>query len=95
MSCCPHPKEKKKKKKKKKLTHRGALIFQKLLQGKEEPPEVELIVCILLVLQFEEIQIFPLAFCGAFGGKETMEISRTERGRWKSSSPYFILFILG
>jgi hypothetical protein len=36
----------------------------------------------------------PLTFCGAYGGKKMIKISRSERGRWRSSSP-FILFLLG
>jgi hypothetical protein len=39
---------------------------------------------------------YPLAFCSAFGGKKTIEISRTARERWRSLGYLlFILFILG
>jgi len=36
-----------------------------------------------------------LAFCGACGVKEMIETSRTKKGRYRSSKPYyFILFFL-
>ena len=34
----------------------------------------------------------PLSFYGVFGGKETIDISRTERGHWRSLSVFFFFF---